>query len=108
MDLRAVNSNVPAFVKGTGGATLGTSRKSGVRRRNGRCGGGFGGGGSGGGDASAAAKTRGLGYNERPTTALETARREAMFEFRSRWDLNTTWGHGDPLELHRRESRFSR
>ena len=58
-----------------------------------RCGGGFGGGGVGGGGVSAAAKTSGLGYyDERPTTALETARREAMFEFRSRWDLDTTWG----------------
>ena len=43
--------------------------------------------------AIAAAKTTGLEYyDERPKRALETARREVMFEFRSRWDLNTTWG----------------
>jgi len=37
-------------------------------------------------------------YNERPTAALETARRKAMFEFRSRWDLNTTLEPAEPLQ----------
>ena len=36
--------------------------------------------------------------NQRPTAALETARREAMSEFRSRWDLNITWGPAKPLQ----------
>ena len=62
--------------------------RSGVRRRNGRTGGGFGGGGGGG--ASAATKAEQLGYYDKePTSALEAARREAMLEFRSRWDLNS-------------------
>ena len=36
--------------------------------------------------------------NQRPTAALETARREAKSEFRSRWDLNITWGPAKPLK----------
>jgi len=68
----------------------GASRRSGVRRGSGICGGGFGGSGGGVG-ASAATKTGNMGNDdERPTATLETARRGAVFEFRSRWDLNTT------------------
>jgi len=56
----------------------------------------LGGDGSGGG-GSAAAKTSELGHDdERPKTALETARREA--EFSSRWDQNITWGPAEPLQ----------
>ena len=59
------------------------------------------GGGSGwNGSRSAATKTSKLGQdNEKPTTALETARREATSGFRSRWDLSTTWGPDKPLRL---------
>ena len=48
-----------------------------MRRGHGERGGGFGGDGNGG----SAAETSGLDYyDERPTKALETARREAVFE----------------------------
>ena len=42
---------------------------------------------------SVAAKTSGLGYDyKRPEEVLETVRREAAMEFRSRRDLKITWG----------------
>jgi len=52
-------------------------------------------------------------FDEKPTKTLERARREATSKFRSRWDLNITWGPAeqlqrttvgseDPLSLHRR------
>jgi len=69
-----------------GGASGGcTSKRSGVRRRgNGRCGGGFG----DGGGASAAAKTSGLGHDEKiPEEVLEKARREATLKPKLRRNL---------------------
>ena len=63
----------------------GTYRRSRVRRGHGECGGGFGGDGSGS-SGSAAAKTSGLGHdNKRPAEALETARREVTLEPGSWW-----------------------
>ena len=81
---------------------VGASRRSGIRRRNGRCGGGVGGG-DGGGGASAAAKTSGLGNDyKRPEDLLETARREATDN-----GIQIKEGRGDPPSPHRRGSRLS-
>jgi len=69
-----------------------------VRRGHGERGEGFGGDGSGGG-ASAAAKTSELGHDdEKPTTKLETARREATSKFISWRDLYIAWGPAEPLQ----------
>jgi len=82
----------------------GASRRSGVRRRNGRCSGIFGE--SGGDGASAAAKTKQLGrYDTKPEEELETARREVTMKpgYGGTWVLRE-----DLLSLHRRKSRFRR
>ena len=61
-----------------------------MRRGYGERGEGFGGDGSGGG-ASAAAKTKGLGYDDkRPAEALETAKWEVTREPRSWRNLGLT------------------
>ena len=84
------------FRSRSGGAASGTharasggvfSRRSTVRQRNGKCGGGFGG---SGGSASTATKTSGLGlYDKRPEEVLEMVRREGTLKPRVRRDLGT-------------------
>jgi len=56
------------------------------------------------GSESSATKTSKLGHDdERPSTKLETAKREATSTFRSRWDLNIAWGPAEPLQWQRLE-----